>query len=295
MVNDIQMIGNTSLRNLRHILPDEYKKKNVRLLVKMENENISGSIKDRAVFGMISAAESRGDLKPGDTLLEPTSGNTGISMAMICKQKGYNCLLVISKFVNENIKNILLSHGANLVIVDGDQAAVRDHARDLFMRGQGKMLDQFSNDDNWKYHYATTGPEIWKDTQGQITHFVSCMGTMGTITGVSKFLKEMNPDIQVIGVRPDEESQTIPGIARWRPGYEPLVGKQAIIDNIIDVSLKDSKVLAKKLYKIEGIKSGFTSGANLSASLGLSPRDRSTIVTVICDREDRYQNLGIFD
>jgi cysteine synthase B len=289
------IVGNTTLKDLRRIIPEDYKKKNIRLLVKMENENPSGSVKDRAVFGMVTAAESRGDLVSGDTLLEPTSGNTGISMAMMCKEKGYRCVLVISNFVNENIKNILLSYGAELVIVDGDQAAVRDHARDLFIQGQGKMLDQFSNNDNWRYHYATTGPEIWKDTKGQITHFVSCMGTMGTITGVSKFLKEMNSNIKIIGVRPDEESRIIPGIARWRPGYEPLVGREAIIDDIIDISLKDSKISAKKIYKIEGIKSGFTSGANVLASMGLFPKDNSVIVTMICDRDDRYQNLGIFD
>lgn len=289
------IVGNTTLKNLRRIVTEDYKIKNIQLLTKMENENPSGSVKDRAVFGMITAAESRGELEPGDTILEPTSGNTGISLAMMCKEKGYKCVLVISRFVNENIKNILLSYGADLVIVDGNQAAVRDRAHDLFVQGRGKMLDQFSNNDNWKYHYTTTGPEIWKNTNGQVTHFVSCMGTMGTITGVSKFLKEMNPEIKIIGVRPDEESQTIPGIARWQSGYEPLVGREAMIDDIVDISLKDSKISAKKLYKIEGIKSGFTSGANVLASLALAPKNDSVIVTMICDREDRYQNLGIFN
>lgn len=289
------IVGNTTLRTLKRIIPEDYKTKNIQLLVKMENENPSGSVKDRAVFGMVTAAESRGDLTPGDTILEPTSGNTGISLAMMCKEKGYRCILVISSLVNENIKKILKSYGAELIIVNGDQAAVRDHAQSLFLQGQGKMLDQFSNDDNWKYHYLTTGPEIWKNTSGKITHFVSCMGTMGTITGVSKFLKEMNPEIKIVGVRPDEESQVIPGMARWRPGYEPVIGRNAIIDEVIDISLTDSKITAKKLYKIESIKSGFTSGANVLASMKLSLKNNSVIVTVICDREDRYQSLGIFD
>jgi len=289
------IVGNTTLRTLKRIIPEDYKTKNIQLLVKMENENPSGSVKDRAVFGMVTAAESRGDLTPGDTILEPTSGNTGISLAMMCKEKGYRCILVISSLVNENIKKILKSYGAELIIVNGDQAAVRDHAQSLFLQGQGKMLDQFSNDDNWKYHYLTTGPEIWKNTSGKITHFVSCMGTMGTITGVSKFLKEMNPEIKIVGVRPDEESQVIPGMARWPPGYEPVIGRNAIIDEVIDISLTDSKITAKKLYKIESIKSGFTSGANVLASMKLSLKNNSVIVTVICDREDRYQSLGIFD
>jgi cysteine synthase B len=288
-------IGNTSLKNFKRIIPDEYRNKNIRLFVKMESENLSGSVKDRAVIGMIEGAERRGEIANGDTLLEPTSGNTGISLSMICQQKGYKCLLVISKFVNENIKNLLISNGAELEIVDGDQADVRDRAKELVSLGRGKMLDQFSNDDNWRYHYSTTGPEIWKDTGGKITHFVSCMGTMGTITGVSKFLKEMNPDIEIIGVRPDIESWVIPGISRWRPGYEPQVGREAIIDRMIDVSIKDSKITAKKLYKVEGIKTGFTSGANIWASLALPAKDDSVIVTIVCDREDRYTNLGIFD
>lgn len=290
------LIGNTRLVKLNKIPGPENRERNNIILGKMEGDNPSGSVKDRAALGMILGAESRGEIRPGDTLIEATSGNTGISLAMMAAVKGYNLKLVMPESMGAERKHAMEAYGAEVILVPSTStSAARDHADELVRQGHGVMLDQFSNDDNWKMHYNTTGPEIWSDTKGKVTHFVSAMGTKGTITGVSRFLKERDTNIKMIGVQPDEESERIYGIARWQPGYEPSIGQHAMIDQIFDANWEDAKVYARRLAQREGIFCGFSAAAACWAALEVAKTvENAVIVFVVCDRGDRYLSTGIY-
>ena len=291
-----KLVGNTDLVQIRRVAGKENFQRNNEIWGKMEGDNPSGSVKDRAALGMIMGAERRGDIKPGDTLIEPTSGNTGIALAMMAAARGYKIKLVMAKQLSIERKQTMEAYGAEVILVDGSSTTdAIDLARKMVTNGEGFMLDQFSNDDNWKMHYYTTGPEIWKDTNGRVTHFVSAMGTMGTITGVSRFLKEKNPDIQIIGVQPDDASERIHGITRWPPGYEPAIGRNALIDRVIDVGWEDARSMAIRMAKFDGIFCGFSAAAACVGALRTAENlENAVIVFIVCDRGDRYLSMDIF-
>ncbi len=266
------------------------------ILGKLEGDNPAGSVKDRPALSMIQQAEARGEIQPGDTLIEATSGNTGIALAMIAAVKGYRMILVMPENQSVERRAAMQAYGAELVLVskeDGMEGA-RDLAAQFAREGQGRVLDQFANPDNPLAHYQTTGPEIWRDTHGQITHFVSAMGTTGTIMGVSRALKECNPEVQIIGVQPAEGS-CIAGIRRWPPEYLPKIYDPARVDRIIDVHQTEAEIMTRRLAREEGICCGVSAGGAVAAALQLSAEvENAVIVTILCDRGDRYLSTGLF-
>jgi len=288
-----QIIGKTPLVKLQRLNPNPSNA----ILLKLEGNNPAGSVKDRAALSMISQAEKRGEIKPGDQIIEATSGNTGIALAMIAAIKGYQMTLIMPANLSQERRDAMTAYGAKLILVseeEGGMEGARDIANQMEIEGKGKQLDQFSNDDNPFAHISTTGEEIWKDTSGGVTHFVSSMGTTGTITGVSQYLKSKNSDIQIIGVRPTEGSQ-IPGIRRWSEEYIPSISKKAIIDQTIDISQLEAENTMRLLAKQEGIFAGVSTGGAAAVAIKLSSElSNATIVSIACDRGDRYLSTGVF-
>jgi len=285
-------IGNTPLVRLQR-LPGETS--NI-ILAKLEGDNPAGSVKDRPALSMIKEAESRGEIKPGDALIEATSGNTGIALAMVAAIKGYRLKLIMPENMSLERRQSMQAFGAELILVTVDEGM--EHARDLALemenKGEGKVLNQFANPDNPLAHYKTTGPEIWRDTEHKITHFVSSMGTTGTIMGTSRYLKEVNPDIQIVGVEPSEGSR-IPGIRKWPEEYIPSIFNDKNIDQVIQVTQQEAEVMMRRLGKEEGIFCGVSSGGAMAAALKLSQQvENAIIVSIVCDRGDRYLSTGVF-
>src|SRR6185436_3172600 len=266
------------------------------VLGKLEGNNPAGSVKDRPALSMIVEAEKRGDIKPGDTLIEPTSGNTGIALAMVAAMKGYRMILVMPDHLSIEHRQSMRAYGAELVLTpkSGGMEYARDHAATMRDEGKGMILDQFANPDNPLAHYRGTGPEIWRDTDGRITHFVSAMGTTGTIMGVSRFLKEKNPAIRIVGAQPDEGSQ-IPGIRKWPPAYMPRIFDARRVDRVESVSQADAEDTARRLAAEEGIFAGVSAGGACVVALRIAKElAKATIVFIVCDRGDRYLSTGIF-
>lgn len=288
-----QFIGNTPLVKLQRLTDGV----NAEIWVKLEGNNPAGSVKDRAAFSMITEAEKRGEITPGDTLIEATSGNTGIALAMIAAVKGYKLKLLMPENMSKERQASMKAYGAELILVStavGMEGA-RDLAQEMESRGEGKVLDQFNNPDNPLAHFNTTGPEIWQQTQGRITHFVSSMGTTGTITGVSRYLKSQSQDIQVVGLQPAEKSQ-IPGIRRWSPDYLPGIFDQNLVDSVLDINQQEAEDTMRALAKREGIFCGVSSGGAVAGALRVAKAEPNTvIVAIICDRGDRYLSTGVFD
>lgn len=285
-------VGNTPLVKLKRI-PG---KTSNTILVKLEGNNPAGSVKDRPALSMITRAEARGDIKPGDTLIEATSGNTGIALAMAAAMKGYKMLLVMPENQSIERRQTMKAFGAELLLTpkDGSMELARDVALKLQAEGEGIVLDQFGNMDNPQAHYEGTGPEIWRDTEGKVTHFVSSMGTTGTIMGTSRYLKEQNPNIQIIGVQPEEGSQ-IPGIRKWPEEYLPSIYDAKRVDELIYVNQADAEKMTRRLAAEEGIFAGISSGGALHAALQLSKKvENAVIVSIVCDRGDRYLSTGVF-
>jgi len=285
-------IGNTPLVRLQRLNGDNGNQ----ILVKLEGNNPAGSVKDRPAMSMIKHAEERGDIKPGDTLIEATSGNTGIALAMAAAIRGYEMILIMPDNMTVERIAAMKAYGAEIVLVTKEQSmeGARDLALQMQEDGKGIVLDQFSNMDNPLAHYESTGPEIWRDTQGKITHFVSAMGTTGTIMGNSRYLKEQNSEIQIIGVQP-EEGARIPGIRRWPEEYLPSIFEAARVDKTIDVSQLDAENTTRDLATKEGIFCGISSGGAVAAALELSKQvSNAVIVTIICDRGDRYLSTDVF-
>ena len=261
-----------------------------KILVKLEGNNPGGSIKDRAAIRMINDAEKNGLISKGDTLIEATSGNTGIALSMIASIKGYKMIIIMPETASIERVKTMEAYGAKIILVDKekDMEGARDLAKTMQSNSEGIVLDQFSNTSNFRAHYETTGPEIWEQTNGKITHFVSAMGTTGTITGVSMFLKSKNPDIQIIGVQP-EEGTKICGIRRWKDEYQPIIFKNAIVDNFIDINQSDAEETSKSLARDFGLFCGVSSAANIFISRQIvANREESCVVTIMCDRGDRY-------
>lgn len=266
------------------------------LLVKLEGNNPAGSVKDRPALSMIRHAEERGEIKPGDRLIEATSGNTGIALAMAAAIKGYKMTLIMPDNMSEERRASMKAYGADIILTpaSGSMEAAIDLARAMEAEGKGRILDQFANPDNPRAHYEGTGPEIWRDTDGAVTHFVSSMGTTGTIMGTSKFLKEKNPAVQIVGVQPEGESK-IPGIRRWPRDYLPKIFQADRVDRIIDVDQISAETTTRALAAQEGIFAGISSGGAVHAALQLSKEvERAVIVAIICDRGDRYLSTGVF-
>ena len=266
------------------------------ILGKLEGNNPAGSVKDRPAMSMINEAESRGVIAPGDTLIEATSGNTGIALAMAAAVKGYRLKLIMPSNQSEERKGAMRAFGAELIDVSPEQGmeGARDLALQMQARGEGLVLNQFANPDNPGGHFATTGPEIWEQTGGSVTHFIASMGTTGTIMGVSRFLKSQNPDIRIIGLQPTDGSQ-IPGIRRWPPEYLPDIYQHERVDRVLDISQSESEQMMKRLAREEGIFAGVSSGGAVAAALKLSAEVQgATIVAIICDRGDRYLSTGVF-
>lgn len=285
-------IGNTPLVLLDRIQTNPSNK----LLVKLEGTNPAGSVKDRAAFNMISVAESRGDIKPGDTIIEATSGNTGIALAMVAAIKGYKMVLIMPEHMSFERRATMSAYGATLILVSQQTGmeGARDKALEMEKQGLGTVINQFSNQSNPDAHYTGTAPEIWRQTEGQITHFVSAMGTTGTIMGTSRFLKEKNSNIQIYGVQPGDNA-TIPGIRRWPKEYLPEIFNTQNIDQIIDVTQQDAEDTTRALAAKEGLFCGISSGGAVAASLQILKKlENATLVTVICDRGDRYLSTGVF-
>jgi S-sulfo-L-cysteine synthase (O-acetyl-L-serine-dependent) len=285
-------VGNTPLVRLQR-LPGETSNT---VLVKLEGNNPAGSVKDRPVLSMINKAEERGEIKPGDTLIEATSGNTGIALAMVAAIKGYKMILIMPESATQERKDSMTAYGAELVEVSSEEGmeGARDLAEKMEAGGRGIVLDQFANPDNFAAHIEHTGPEIWRDTKGKITHFVSSMGTTGTIMGVSRFLKEQNPEIEIIGLQPKEGAK-IPGIRRWPEKYLPKIFESERVDKIIDIGQEDAENTMRALARQEGICCGVSSGGAVYAALELSRQvENAVIVAIICDRGDRYLSSGLF-
>jgi cysteine synthase B len=287
-----EQIGNTPLVRLQRMpVPNGNT-----ILLKLEGNNPAGSVKDRPALNMILQAEMRGDIKPGDRLIEATSGNTGIALAMVAAVKGYRMTLIMPDNLSDERKASMQAYGAELILVtdvEGMEGA-RDMALRLQQQGQGKVLDQFANPDNPNAHYLHTGPEIWRDTQGEVTHFVSSMGTTGTIMGVSRYLKEQNPQVQIIGLQPTDGAR-IPGIRRWPQAYLPSIYERERVDQVIDVNQHDAETTMRALAREEGIFCGVSSGGSLFGALQVAASvNEATIVAIICDRGDRYLSTGVF-
>ena len=287
------LIGNTPLVQLQR-LPGHTTNT---LLVKLEGNNPAGSVKDRPAYSMIQQAELRGEIKAGDTLIEATSGNTGIALAMVAAMKGYKMVLIMPETMSAERRASMRAYGAELILVSKAQGmeGARDLALQMEREGKGKVLNQFANSDNPRAHYVGTGPEIWRDTHGQVTHFVSSMGTTGTIMGTGKYLKEQNPTVQIVGVRPATQQDQIPGIRRWTPEYLPEIFNAAQVDQELDVTQIEAETTMRRLATEEGIFCGVSSGGTVAAALRLSMTvQHATIVAIICDRGDRYISTGVF-
>ena len=283
-------IGNTPLVRLQRLSGSTSNT----LLVKLEGNNPAGSVKDRPALSMINRAELRGDIHPGDTLIEATSGNTGIALAMVAAIKGYRMILIMPDSSTAERKSAMSAYGAELILVDGMETA-RDLALQMQAEGQGKVLDQFANGDNPLAHYNSTGPEIWQQTAGSITHFISSMGTTGTIMGVSRYLKEQNPAVQIVGLQP-EEGSAIPGIRRWPQEYLPEIFDAERVDRVIDMGQAEAELVMRRLAREEGIFCGVSSGGSVAAMLRLAQEvQNAVLVAIICDRGDRYLSTGIYD
>jgi cysteine synthase B len=285
-------VGNTPLVRLKRLVAGEG---NV-LLAKLEGNNPAGSVKDRPALSMIKRAQERGDIRTGDTLIEPTSGNTGIALAMAATMMGYRMILVMPEHLSVERRQTMRAFGAEIVLTpkSGGMEMARDVAERMRDEGKGVILDQFANPDNPLSHYEGTGPEIWRDTQGKITHFVSSMGTTGTIMGVSRFLRERNRAIRIIGAQPSEGSN-IPGIRKWPEAYLPKIYQRTSVDELIEVSQADAEETTRRLARDEGIFAGISSGGAMWVALRVAERVRNAvIVTVICDRGDRYLSTGVF-
>ena len=294
-----QLIGNTPLVRLQRMQAELLTERNNIVLAKLEGNNPAGSVKDRAALSMIIEAERRGEITPGDTLIEATSGNTGIALAMVAALRGYKMILIMPDNLSIERRGSMTVYGAQLILTETAQGHGMEYARDLALQmqaqGLGKVLNQFGNTDNPLAHIRGTGPEIWRDTHGQITHFVSAMGTTGTITGTSTFLKAQNPEIQIIGVQPSEGS-SIPGIRKWPTEYLPTIFEPARVDREIAVTQADAEETARRLAREEGIFAGISSGGALWAALQLAQEVRdATIVFIVCDRGDRYLSQGVFN
>ncbi len=266
------------------------------LLAKLEGNNPAGSVKDRPALSMISHAEARGEIRPGDTLIEATSGNTGIALAMAAAIRGYRMRLIMPDNLSVERRAVMRAYGAELVLVSQAQGmeGARDLAEQMQREGQGRVLDQFANPDNPRAHYETTGPEIWQATEGRITHFVSSMGTTGTIMGVSRYLKEQDPAVQIVGVQP-AEGASIPGIRRWPPAYLPKIFEPERVDRIIDVTQQEAETTTRELAACEGLFAGVSSGGAIAAARRLAEElHDATLVAIVCDRGDRYLSTGVF-
>jgi cysteine synthase B len=287
-----EFIGNTPLVRLQRLGASE---KNI-ILAKLEGNNPAGSVKDRPAISMIRRAEERGRIKPGDTLIEPTSGNTGIALAMAAAIRGYRMVLIMPEHLSVERRQTMRAFGAEIILTSksGGMEAARDLAERMVREKKGTMLDQFANPDNPLSHYETTGPEIWRDTGGKITHFVSSMGTTGTIMGCSRFFKEKNPKIQIIGCQPSEGSQ-IPGIRKWPEAYLPKIYDGRRVDRVESVSQAEAEEMTRRLAREEGIFAGISSGGALHVALRVSRElKNAVIVTIVCDRGDRYLSTGVF-
>lgn len=287
-----KLVGNTPLVSIERL----NKNASSRVCAKLEGNNPAGSVKDRPALSMIRRAEERGDIRPGDTLIEATSGNTGIALAMVAAMKGYRMKLIMPDSATEERKAAMLAYGAELISVSAEDGM--EGARDLALKmqdeGQGKVLDQFGNADNPRVHYETTGPEIWQQTQGKVTHFVSSMGTTGTIMGVSRYLKEQNPEIEIVGLQPDDTA-CIPGIRRWPKAYLPRIYDPSKVDRIVDMSQQRAEDMTRRLAAEEGICAGVSSGGAIAAALDIAiEQDGVLVVAIVCDRGDRYLSSGLF-
>ena len=285
-------IGNTRLVRLQRLAGQTSNT----ILAKLEGDNPAGSVKDRPALSMILKAELRGDIKPGDRLIEATSGNTGIALAMVAAMKGYRMTLIMPDNATDERKWAMTAYGAELIEVTQAQGmeGARDLAKQMQAQGLGTVLDQFNNLDNPLAHFEGTGPEIWRDSQGQVTHFISSMGTTGTIMGVSAYLKTQSPEIQIIGLQP-KDGASIPGIRRWPQAYMPGIFDAAKVDSILDISQQDAENAMRRLAKEEGIFCGVSAGGSVAAALDLNQKvENATIVTIICDRGDRYLSSGVY-
>ena len=289
-------VGNTPLVRLKRLPGEENERRGNVILAKLEGNNPAGSVKDRPALSMILRAEKRGDIKPGDTLIEATSGNTGIALAMAATMRGYKMVLIMPEHLSIERRQTMRAFGAEIVLIPqkGGMEMARDVADKMVAEGRGIMLDQFANPDNPLSHYEGTGPEIWRDTEGRITHFVSSMGTTGTIVGCSRFFKEKNPQIEIVGCQPEEGSQ-IPGIRKWPEEYLPKIYDKSRVDRLEYVNQADAEEMTRRLAREEGIFAGISSGGAMAVALRLAGQVRdAVIVTIICDRGDRYLSTGVF-
>jgi cysteine synthase B len=289
-------IGNTPLVRLQRIPGEEAERNGNVILAKLEGNNPAGSVKDRPAISMIRRAEERAQIRPGDTLIEPTSGNTGIGLAMAAAIRGYRMLLIMPENQTAERKRTMRAYGAELILTpkSGGMEGARDLAQKMVREGKGVMLDQFANPDNPLSHYETTGPEIWRDTQGRITHFVSSMGTTGTIMGCSRFFKEKNPQIEIVGCQPEDGAQ-IPGIRKWPEAYLPRIYDKLRVDRLEYVGQGEAEEMARRMAREEGIFAGISSGGALHVALRISRQlKNATIVCIVCDRGDRYLSTGVF-
>jgi len=290
----IEQVGNTRLVPIQRLAKNA---NNNRVFSKLEGDNPAGSVKDRPATNMIVQAQERGTIKPGDLLIEATSGNTGIALAMVAACMGYRLRLIMPDNMTEERRASMRAYGAELVLVTQEQGMeyARDYALDMHANGEGLVLDQFANPDNPDAHYRTTGPELWNATNGSITHFVSSMGTTGTIMGVSRYMKEKNPDIQIIGVQP-EDGSSIAGIRRWPEAYLPKIYEPSRVDRVLDVSEAEAEDMARQLALQEGIMSGVSTGGAMAAALRLLEEiENAVVVTIACDRGDRYLSTGLYN
>ncbi|MAX33890.1 MAG: cysteine synthase B [Halomonadaceae bacterium] len=286
------VVGNTPLVRLKRIAAG----RNNTLLAKLEGNNPAGSVKDRPALSMIAEAEARGEITPGDTLIEATSGNTGIALAMAAAMKGYRMVLIMPENASSERKQAMAAFGAELIPVTKEQGmeGARDLADTMITRGEGKPLNQFANPDNPMAHYRTTGPELWRQTEGSITHFISSMGTTGTIMGVSRYLKEQNPEVQIIGLQP-EDGASIAGIRRWPEAYLPSIFEPARVDRVIDIGQTEAEEHMRRLAREEGILAGVSSGGALAGALKIAEEvENAVIAFIVCDRGDRYLSTGLY-
>ncbi|AOJ30902.1 cysteine synthase CysM [Burkholderia metallica] len=289
-------IGNTPLVQLVRLPDDEIRARNNVLLAKLEGNNPAGSVKDRPALSMISKAEARGRIKPGDTLIEATSGNTGIALAMAAAIRGYKMVLIMPEDLSVERRQSMAAYGAEIILtpVKGGMELARDLAEQMQREGKGVILDQFGNPDNPIAHYEATGPEIWRDTEGRVTHFVSAMGTTGTIMGVSRYLKEQNAAIEIVGAQPEDGSR-IPGIRKWPEAYLPTIFDRSRVDRVESVSQAASETMARRLAAVEGIFAGISSGGACEVAMRIARQvENATIVFIVCDRGDRYLSTGVF-
>lgn len=285
-------IGHTPLVKLARFAP-QTDQGTATLLAKLEGNNPAGSVKDRPAYNMFYQAQLRGTIKPGDTIIEATSGNTGIALAMVAAMRGYAMTLIMPSNSTQERKDAMAAYGATLIEVDNMESA-RDLAQQMQAEGKGIVLDQFNNPDNKQAHYLTTGPEIWQQTNGTITHFISSMGTTGTIMGVSKYLKEQNPNVQIIGLQP-AEGANIAGIRRWEPAYLPKIFEPSLVDRVIDIEQHDAEVFMRKLAREEGIFAGVSSGGAAWAAYQIAQEHPNAVIAfIVCDRGDRYLSTGLF-